>query len=420
VSGKLAEVKDKTNAVKVKYLYDAMGNRALKWTPIKGQLYMRDVLRPSFSMGTGNELVSLENTGTNTILKEANIFGSERIGAFKPQTETEGVFTLANRTFDLKDHPGNIRATVSDEKEKSGSGFLPKVQNASEYHPFGMETDKSFAISGKENRFGYNGKENDKTIGVQDYGFRLYKPELARFLSQDPLRKDYQMLSVYAFAANSPIKYIDGLEPGLPYNSPYEAALNFISNYGKFSIQENRDYSASIVEYKNEEGSYSYSYTIPNTGRIAIVERKLPSKKEGIGVAGIHGHGSDGPKYDGNALSYPDVSGAQDHEVPEIVNFTNGQVVIYFPPQNNGIQVSELNPGWATVMPEQGPCDPNDPEAINPLDGVIPKGQSSEARQKDIERFKKENKKVRVEHAKEYEKIIKSRNSKKNESKDEP
>ena len=206
VSGKLAEVKEKTTAtVKVKYLYDAMGNRALKWTPTKGQLYLRD--------GTGNELASIENTGTNTILKEANIFGSDRIGAFKPETETAGGFTLANRTYDLKDHLGNIRATITDEREKSGYFLLPKVQNASEYYPFGMETDKNFALTGKENRFGYNGKEKDLTLdprgGILDYGARLYDRRIGRWRSIDPKLAMYPGLSPYSSVDNSPINLID-------------------------------------------------------------------------------------------------------------------------------------------------------------------------------------------------------------------
>ena len=189
------------------FLTTIYGKNTLKLTLTKGQLYLRD--------GTGNELLSLDAEGTNlAVLKEANIYGSEKVGSFKPGPETEGLHTLANRTYDLKDHLGNIRATVTDIRTKPGNIFFPTLNSASEYYPFGMETDKSFALAGMENRFGFNGKENDKTIGVQDYGFRLYKPELGRFLSQDPLRKDYPELTTYQFASNRSIEGIDldGLE----------------------------------------------------------------------------------------------------------------------------------------------------------------------------------------------------------------
>ena len=69
-------------------------------------------------------------------------------------------------------------------------------------------------------RYGFNGKENDNDIenGMQDYGMRIYDGRLGRFLSVDPLTKNYPWNSTYAFAENSPIKYIDldGREKGEP------------------------------------------------------------------------------------------------------------------------------------------------------------------------------------------------------------
>jgi len=66
--------------------------------------------------------------------------------------------------------------------------------------------------------YGFNGKENDKDFGnfqiVQDYGFRIYNPSIARFLSVDPLASSYPWYTPYQFAGNTPIQAIDldGLE----------------------------------------------------------------------------------------------------------------------------------------------------------------------------------------------------------------
>ncbi len=69
-------------------------------------------------------------------------------------------------------------------------------------------------------RYGFNGKENDKEVtgtgqGTQDYGMRIYNPSLGRFLSVDPISKEYPWYSPYHFAGNRPIQAIDldGLEP---------------------------------------------------------------------------------------------------------------------------------------------------------------------------------------------------------------
>lgn len=78
-------------------------------------------------------------------------------------------------------------------------------------------TGRKFS-GGNGYRYGFNGKENDNEIkgegGQQDYGMRIYDPRLGKFLSEDPLTKNYSMLTPYQFASNSPISGIDldGLE----------------------------------------------------------------------------------------------------------------------------------------------------------------------------------------------------------------
>lgn len=68
-------------------------------------------------------------------------------------------------------------------------------------------------------RYGFNGKEKDPETSGEgnqyDYGFRIYNPRIARFLSVDPLTKDYPWYTPYQFAGNTPIqaKDLDGLEP---------------------------------------------------------------------------------------------------------------------------------------------------------------------------------------------------------------
>ena len=67
-------------------------------------------------------------------------------------------------------------------------------------------------------RYGFNGKENDSDFGnqlIQDYGFRLYNPAIAKFLSVDPLSPEYPELTPYQFASN---RVIDGIDlDGLEY-----------------------------------------------------------------------------------------------------------------------------------------------------------------------------------------------------------
>ncbi len=71
--------------------------------------------------------------------------------------------------------------------------------------------------AGSQYRYGFNGKENDPEpfeTSTYDYGFRIYSPGVARFLSVDPLTQSYPYYTPYQFAGNSPIMAVDldGLE----------------------------------------------------------------------------------------------------------------------------------------------------------------------------------------------------------------
>jgi RHS repeat-associated protein len=71
-------------------------------------------------------------------------------------------------------------------------------------------------------RYGFNGKEkDDEGMGggsqTYDYGFRIYNPSLAKFLSVDPLFASFAYYTPYQFSSNMPISCIDidGLEAKL-------------------------------------------------------------------------------------------------------------------------------------------------------------------------------------------------------------
>jgi|GEM_PF-4264157 len=94
-------------------------------------------------------------------------------------------------------------------------------------------------------RFGFNGKENDSEWGsqvIQDYGFRIYNPSIGKFLSVDPLRKKYPMLTPYQFASNTPMQAVDvdGLEAGRKianWLGQYTGYDNVISNLDYWGVQ---------------------------------------------------------------------------------------------------------------------------------------------------------------------------------------
>jgi len=90
---------------------------------------------------------------------------------------------------------------------------------------------RTFDASGY--KYGFNGKENDNEVkgegNQQDYGMRIYDPRVGRFLSVDPLTKEYAWNSPYAFAENNVIRSVDldGSEKQIVTNVYFQDAIQF-------------------------------------------------------------------------------------------------------------------------------------------------------------------------------------------------
>ncbi len=100
-----------------------------------------------------------------------------------------------------------------------------------EYYPFGLvnQQTSSTQFGSKEQRYKYNGKELMKDFGLEseDYGARLYNPQIGRWTVIDAKAEKYQTLTPYHYAADNPVKYIDadGNEIYLCYAIRHEGNL---------------------------------------------------------------------------------------------------------------------------------------------------------------------------------------------------
>ena len=116
-------------------------------------------------------------------------------------TKADATSPIPSYHYYIKDHLGNNRLVLGESGE---------VEQVNHYYPFGG------LMGGSENlvssqRYKYNGKELDRTHGLDwyDYGARMYDPALGRWMVPDPLAEKYYSVSPYAYCHDNPINAID-------------------------------------------------------------------------------------------------------------------------------------------------------------------------------------------------------------------
>lgn len=136
-----------------------------------------------------------------------------------------------------------------------------------------IEPGRKFVQGVMKYRYAFNGKEkSDEVYGegnVYDYGFRIYDPRLGKFLSVDPLQKQFPWLTPYQFSANSPILFIDldGREPQHHINNwthTYDWAkkdYNWDNFENYFTVGEKDSKSRPIIVRTRIIGAYPYTNT---------------------------------------------------------------------------------------------------------------------------------------------------------------
>lgn len=271
----------------------------------------------------------------------------------------------------LKDHLGNNRVVVSEDGE---------IEQVNDYYPTGalMASSKG----GDTQRFKFNGKELDRTNGLNWYGYgaRNYDAAIVRWDGMDKLCEKYSPFTPYGYCLNRFLNYYDkiGNEPGDFFLSKNAAAMDFGLFYNGISILEKREYISPIVAVSDKYGNSGYTYLWPSVG--TEYKSKISSYPLGHPVAAlVHTHGNFSAYTDnyfsGQLTRRGKTRLLSERELKLVINSPNmptdigtsnklGKEVYLVSP--NG-QLQKYNPkdGKILKISNQMPSDPQDPSRKN-------------------------------------------------------
>jgi RHS repeat-associated protein len=220
------------------------------------------------------------NIYNDTTVLEQPIYGSSRLGMYKHVVQ-EGAQTLGQRSYELSNHLGNVLAVITDNIHMAGDSAWTTVSSTSEYYPFGLDMEgRSWRdTTALATRYGFNGKEKDSKqewgSTTYDYGFRIYNPTIAKFLSVDPLTQSYPVLTPYQFASNTPIQAID--LDGLEANKVIEKAEIYIGTLYEWNGKNPND---EFIGIKNNLKKIELTRQVENY--LDIMKKSEPSYQERI------------------------------------------------------------------------------------------------------------------------------------------
>ncbi|WPU97694.1 RHS repeat-associated core domain-containing protein [Mucilaginibacter sp. cycad4] len=111
--------------------------------------------------------------------------------------------------YDLKDHLGNTRVTLTPDPADP-TQQTAKILQENDYYAFGYGIQSMQPATSPKNEYLYNHKELQEETGLYDYGARFYDPVIGRWGSVDPLVEDGQESTTpYGYVFDDPVKLND-------------------------------------------------------------------------------------------------------------------------------------------------------------------------------------------------------------------
>ena len=152
-------------------------------------------------LSDGTKLAALKD-GSGLIYCGSMVFSCSFSGT-APAVDFESTGFSAGRIV-KKDYLCSVRVVTDARGE---------VLERNDYSGFGKRLANSAVTpaAGSANRYRFSGKEEQGFAGVpwQDFGARMYDPDLARWTTPDPLAEKYPGISPYVYCNDNPVNIVD-------------------------------------------------------------------------------------------------------------------------------------------------------------------------------------------------------------------
>ena len=178
----------------ITYAYDGLGRRIEKNINGKIKRYIYD-----------NEDILMEFDGDN-LLQQHYIHG---LGIDDPIAMIKNDFhngsDNAKTYYYHKDGMGSITSLT----DKDGKEIEKYIYNAFGKMTIYDEEDNKLEESQFDNPYSFTGREHDSETGLHYHRARYYNPELARWISEDPIEFNSGDMNLYIYVMSNPMKYTD-------------------------------------------------------------------------------------------------------------------------------------------------------------------------------------------------------------------
>ena len=185
----------------ITYAYDALGRR------IEKRIMDEKGNETSKKYVYDNEDILMEFNGEGLFQK----FYVHGLGIDNPLAMLKDNEETRNDTEDLKAyyyHKDGMNS-ITSLTDESGDEVEKYIYNAFGKMTVFDERDNKLEQSKLDNPYSFTGREHDSETGLHYHRARYYNPELARWISEDPIEFNSGDMNLYRYVFNNPLIYTD-------------------------------------------------------------------------------------------------------------------------------------------------------------------------------------------------------------------